>query len=491
MATKITSDVLESYLHCKFKGYLKLAGQQGTKCAFEAMLMESRAEVRLKAIEAIIARHPGDQVARNVPLTTAGLKQGLQYIFDGTVEDDALALRFDGLKRTEGGSKLGDFHYLPVLFHEGRQVKKEQKLLLEVYGMILCGLQGRAPAYGVVWHGRECKATRVKLTPDHRKAEQVLRGLKDLATSGLPPRLLLKDHCPVCEFRQRCRTQAGEADEISLLRGIGEKEIKSLGRKGIFTLTQLAHTFRPRRKGKRAVPRANRRYHALQALAVRDKRVYVFGTPELLDTPNRIYLDMEGKPDEGFVYLIGMVVIRDGKETQFSFWADSRDQEHEMFEQFLAEMSRYEGFAVFCYGGYEKTFLKRMRRVATSKKQVDRVLGSLVNVLSVVYAHLYFPCYSNGLKDVAGCLGCSWTEPEASGLQSIVWRARWEAGRGQEWKDRLTAYNLEDCAALKKVAEFIDAIRPGATPSTEAGPAKEKGPPVARVEELDQLGTVT
>ena len=52
-------------------------------------------------------------------------------------------------------------------------------------------------------------------------------------------------------------------------------------------------------------------------------------------------------------------------------------------------------------------------------EQVDRVLGALVNVLSVVYDHLYFPCHSNGLKDVAGCLGCSWSEPDASGLQSI------------------------------------------------------------------------
>src|SRR6516225_3797556 len=118
MATKITSDVLESYLHCKVKGHLKLAGQQGTKGDFETMLTELRAEVRFKAIEAIIARHPGDQVARNIPLTTAGLKRGPQYILDGTFEDEALALHLDGLKRTEGESKLGDFHYQPVLFHE-------------------------------------------------------------------------------------------------------------------------------------------------------------------------------------------------------------------------------------------------------------------------------------------------------------------------------------------------------------------------------------
>src|SRR5438105_3659117 len=98
MATKITSDVLESYLRCKFKGYLKLAGKQGTKYDFEAMLTELRAEVRLKAIEAIIARHPGDQVARNIPLTTADLQRGPPYILDGTLEDDSVALHFDGLK---------------------------------------------------------------------------------------------------------------------------------------------------------------------------------------------------------------------------------------------------------------------------------------------------------------------------------------------------------------------------------------------------------
>ena len=40
-----------------------------------------------------------------------------------------------------------------------------------------------------------------------------------------------------------------------------------------------------------------------------------------------------------------------------------------------------------------------------------------------IYAHVYFPVYSNGLKDVAGYLGFSWTEPDASGLQSLVWRA--------------------------------------------------------------------
>ena len=42
MPTKIARDVLESYLNCKYKGYLKLTGQQGTKSDYENLLTELR-----------------------------------------------------------------------------------------------------------------------------------------------------------------------------------------------------------------------------------------------------------------------------------------------------------------------------------------------------------------------------------------------------------------------------------------------------------------
>jgi predicted RecB family nuclease len=107
----------------------------------------------------------------------------------------------------------------------------------------------------------------------------------------------------------------------------------------------------------------------------------------------------------------------------------------------LFEVDKHEDFRVFCYGGYERSFLKRMRKQATRRAAVDRVLEALTNVLSIVYAHVYFPAYSNGLRDVGACLGCSWTEPDASGIQSIVGRKRWETTGGEEWKRRLTTYN--------------------------------------------------
>ena len=90
-----------------------------------------------------------------------------------------------------------------------------------------------------------------------------------------PPKLILNDHCQVCEFRQRCHDQAVQEDNISLLRGMGEKEFKRLNRKGIFTIAQLSCIFRLRKRGKRVKRQHHPHYFALQAAAIRDKKIYV------------------------------------------------------------------------------------------------------------------------------------------------------------------------------------------------------------------------
>ena len=95
-------------------------------------------------------------MARDISLTAAALRAGPSFVLDATLEDDLLSLRFDGLKRVDGPSKLGDFHYVPMLFHEGRKVGKEQRLLLELYGLLLSQVQGKPPGYGILWHGKEC-----------------------------------------------------------------------------------------------------------------------------------------------------------------------------------------------------------------------------------------------------------------------------------------------------------------------------------------------
>jgi predicted RecB family nuclease len=190
MATKITRDSLESYLNCKTKTYLKLAGHQGSISDYESLLIATRQEVRQKAISKILTWHPEHEVRRGIALTIASLRAGPLFVLDTLFEDGLLALVFDGLKRIDEPSNLGDFHYIPMLFYEGRKIGKEQKLLLEVHSLLLAGIQGRSPSYGVIWHGRECKVTRVRLSRDRKRVERLLREVKEMASQDTPPMLI-------------------------------------------------------------------------------------------------------------------------------------------------------------------------------------------------------------------------------------------------------------------------------------------------------------
>ena len=56
MGTRITSEVVESYLNCKVKGHLKLAGNQGIKSDYEGFLVQTRREIRQQAISTLSPR---------------------------------------------------------------------------------------------------------------------------------------------------------------------------------------------------------------------------------------------------------------------------------------------------------------------------------------------------------------------------------------------------------------------------------------------------
>ena len=142
---------------------------------------------------------------------------------------------------------------------------------------------------------------------------------------------------------------------------------------------------------------------------------------------------MEGKPDEQFVYLIGLVVRRGDCEDRHSFCG--RRAAHLRGD--AGSPGRSSGRAGLQLRRLRADFHQAHARGAQSKKFIDRVLGRLVNALSIIYAHFYFPTYSNDLKEIGAVLGCTWSDDQASGLQSVVWRLRWERSLDERWKDRL------------------------------------------------------
>jgi predicted RecB family nuclease len=455
---KITRDVLTSYFNCRYKAHLKIAGQRGTPSQYETLLLDMAQGLTERATEKILAQTENGEVLRHHPLTRHLLKQGALYILDATAEDNDLSLHFDGLKRIDGSSKAGAFHYIPLLFHGAETLRQQEKNLLAFYGHFLGSIQGEHPSSGIVIYGPQCKKAKLRLTSNPRRTNQVLQELRSIRQANTIPPLTLNDHCPICEYQQGCHVQATGEDNLSLLRGMTEKEIKKHNRRGIFTVTQLSYTYRPRRKSARSKQANPHHNFALQALAIRDKQVFVSSVPAFTIEPVSIYLDIEGIPERRFNYIIGALVCTETSAVHHSFWADGLYQEIEIFRSFLGLVRTFDQFRVFHYGAYETTVLKRMRSLIQESESIDRVLECSTNILSLIYGRIYFPVYSNSLKHIAPFLGYAWADHPVSGISSMVWRRQWEISANPDLKERLLNYNRDDCAALKVVTDFVHGL---------------------------------
>ncbi len=255
----------------------------------------------------------------------------------------------------------------------------------------------------------------------------------------------LNNHCSECTFSGSCRKKAVEIDHLSLLSGISDKELKKFNGKGIFSVTQLSYTFRPRRSRK-TVPTVKNNY-ALRALAIREKKTYIVEQPKLSTPSTLVFLDIEGLPDRDFVYLIGLLVIKGGERKVFQFWADSENDQEKIWRQFIDVIDKLEDFVIYHHGNYDSVFVKKMQ-VQYGNLNGIPVSESLINTLSLLYGKVYFPSYGNGLKEIGTFLDFHWRDAKASGMQSITWRLQWEQHFGEEFKDRILEYNHEDCEAL-------------------------------------------
>jgi predicted RecB family nuclease len=364
--------------------------------------------------------------------------------------------------------------FVPIRFVFTNKVTRDDKLLLAFDAVVLSEMLGRQLDIGKIIHGENHATLKVNTAALASEVRKQAKKVTALLSGPSPPDLVLNRHCTHCEFRDRCRQKASEKDDLSLLSGMTEKERKKFQDKGIFTVTQLSYTFRPRRRPKRLADHGEKYHHALKALAVREGKIHIIGAPELNIEGTRVYLDVEGLPDREFYYLIGAYVKTAKEVVHYSFWADTRDEEKCNWVHFLRVLSEIKNPVLIHYGSFETIFLARMCKrygAPPEGSAAANAIRSAVNLLSEMYAQVYFPTHSNGLKDVARSLGFNWSATDVSGLQSIVWRHAWEKTREPTLKHNLTLYNREDCEGLAQVAETLAALGPPA-PGVDSSDSK-------------------
>ena len=388
------------------------------------------------------------------PYSAENFKKGGDLLINARLIADELQADCDVL------TKVNEQTYEPTIFIGTHSINDTDRLRLMFIAYVLAKVQGSPPAMGHIIT-IDGKASKVKLRQGHKALTSSLDPLREWVTNASPPAeppSVLSRHCSVCQFRIQCETRAVKEDNLSRLTGVTPRIIRRYERKGIFTVKQLSYLFKPRKRKKRTKnPPPTVHNIELQALALRTGRIYLQELPTLTRQETELFLDIESVPDQDLHYLLGLLVCQGETNTYHSFWANKSDEEETIWQAFQDIANQYPAAPIYHYGSYEpRTIAKLAKRHTTDSEGLTK---RMINVNKHIYGKVYFPVYSNRLKDVAGFVGAAWTHPDASGLQSIVWRCKWDETHEDHYKNILLIYNEEDCRALRLLVDELFKIQ--------------------------------
>jgi predicted RecB family nuclease len=392
------------------------------------------------------------------------------------VYDFTLPHHKPGRRRPRESSPSGPF--VPVLFLPWDKPNLSDSLLVCFGALALSQATGILPDTGKLICGDGYRHRTVKIEKHVAHTRQIIDAIGTSWQDRTPPPLVLNRHCAVCDFQQRCRELAIERDDLSLLTAMTSKERAKCNAKGIVTITQLSYGYRPRRRSKRTRPDADRSTRSaeraaqvvkndnkLKALAIKKNQIHVVGAPSLKFAGVPIFLDVEGMPDRDFYYLVGLRFESEGEQVEHSFWADQSEDERVIWENCLQTLKAIGNAQIVSYGAYETRFFRQMKERYIQESDdvefVDRLIETSVNLVGCIYGRVYFPTFSNSLKQVGRYLGFEWAWPQASGAATPLLRRTWELGADDEIKQKLINYNMDDCRAASTVADALVRICAG------------------------------
>jgi len=466
----ISSQLFEAYLECSTKCWLRSRAEPATENSYAEWARPQNESYLEYGVKRLFATVPESDRIITPPTPKNPKDVTWRLAIDVRWRTRDLESCLQAVERMPSAGHGRPAQFIPYRFEFANKLAKEHKLLLAFDAHLLSEVLGREVNLGKIVHGDSHTTLNVKIPAFASEVRKRIKEITALLAGNSPPDLVLNRHCGRCEFKTRCSTQAMEKDELSLLSGISEKDRKRLRSKGIFTVTQLSYTFRPRRRRRESRGKQEKHHHSLRALAIRENKIHAVGIPDLKLKGTPVFLDDEGLPDRDFYYLIGIRVQAAEGGVQHSFWADDAIGEKLMWNDFLGILSKIKDPHLIHYGSYETIFLKRMRQRHGGPPEGSRAATAFdcaTNLLSFIYAQIYFPTYSNGLKEISGYLGFRWSGSLTSGLETIVWRHRWEASRDPAVKQTLLAYNRQDCEALELpradhasyIASWLDVLR--------------------------------
>jgi uncharacterized protein len=360
--------------------------------------------------------------------------------------------------------------------------KKTYGVQLALYTDLLSRLGVSPGWYGYIWDikGREVRydlmAPLGPRTPSIWECYLEIRGevAAALARPGVT-RPAMASICKACVWRTACATQMREAQDLTLLPGLGRSKRDVLAEQfptvRDLAVANLEPFFQP--GGKKTTfpgigPDTLRKFQRRAALLQeRSPQPYLTQPWQPRVSEVELFLDVETDPLRDWCYLHGVVIREQGRDETERFaacWMEtlSPAAERDAFAAVWALIQSQPQASIYVYSAYEKTQYRKLAARYSdvcSVEEVDALFGKGGRVIDLYYGVVLpsseWATEDFSIKTLAKKLGFKWRDADPSGASSIQWFDEWARTGNATVKQRILDYNEDDCRAMRVLLEGI------------------------------------
>ncbi len=474
----ITDRLLGSWIRCKRKAWLDVNEEKERKIwvAHRSLQLEHQ----YKSLKAFTKNKFSHGIA--------SCEKGASNVIGLRLKNSKLnELKVEGhpslIHRTTGSSFFGGFKYQPVIARQGKNITRNHRLLLALWGLLLENIQqstvDQGLAISLTNKGLEIEKVSLTKKLNNRLIDSLQKMEEDLSNENAPELTLDRKKCSLCCWKKVCDEKAKKDADLSEINGVGGKRKQMLQLAGINNLNDIAKISSKKLTEKLEVFGSNHgidSQHLIEQakaqIDLRPKRLNRdIVLPELKYAPGVIIYDIESDPDLKHDFLHGFIFIKSNpnnfidisnKDINYqAFLCLPENDENETWEKLEKQFIFFKDWPILHYGETERLAIcKLAKKRGVSETKIKELEKRFIDIHYKIRSHWLLPVNSYSLKSVAQWLNFEWSQRNANGAQALLWWRQFSNLNNEPIKkdnilNKITKYNKDDCLATWEIAKWL------------------------------------